>query len=490
MPASSTADRRTLIRVPVDHEELRAAVEPADVPVAEVGPTGSESLAPLVTATSEGRTAFYPQCSPDQASDVAAALASGEIAERGAAAVSTHPPDAMALPRPGLGGLDVGDRRVLAGAGWRRPADADDHAASGGFASPTVDEIRDVADDIAGRGWGDFRHDQPVGAAWRMLSEDGDAPTVVVNAHGRGADAVLCASVPFEVLEGACHVARAVDGGEIVVYLPASDKLAAEQVREAAAAYPDPPAPIDVATGPDVHRAAEPTMALEAIEGNHRLEARLTPPGSVPTLHDTPALVHTARTVAQLAITLRTGDGPTTRIVTVSGDVDAPATVELPTDATLARALDAVEVTDGFKAACVGGRFGGLTDTLDVAPTPAALTEADLGTEGTIEVLGRDECILSFAGRRTRAAAETNCGRCVPCREGSTQLTELLRDVYDGDLDRDGIAELARTMAGASLCEFGVNAGRPARTAVTAFDDEVSAHADGRCPTGTCPEVT
>jgi NADH-quinone oxidoreductase subunit F len=61
-----------------------------------------------------------------------------------------------------------------------------------------------------------------------------------------------------------------------------------------------------------------------------------------------------------------------------------------------------------------------------------------------------------------------------------------LRDVFDGEVDRDGIAELVRTMTGASLCAFGVQAGRPARTALSAFDEEVAAHADGRCPTGAC----
>ena len=234
-------------------------------------------------------------------------------------------------------------------------------------------------------------------------------------------------------------------------------------------------------------------MALEAIEGNHRLEARLRRPDEVaPTLHERPALVHTARTLAHLAVGVRTDEVPSTRVVTVSGDVEAPATVELPETASLDVALDAVQLPDGFKAACVGGRFGGLTESLDVPVDPDALADADLGTEGTVEVLGDGRCILEFVGKRTQFAADTNCGRCVPCREGSTQLTELLRDVYDGDYDAPSIEELVRVMDGSSICEFGVNAGRPARTAMDAFDAEFLAHADGRCPTETCfeaPEV-
>jgi NADH-quinone oxidoreductase subunit F len=230
-------------------------------------------------------------------------------------------------------------------------------------------------------------------------------------------------------------------------------------------------------------------MALEAIEGNHRLEARLRPPGPERVgLHGRPTLVHTPRTLAHLAVALRTGDLPGTRLVSVTGDVDAPATVELPETATLADALDAVDVSGEFKAACVGGRFGGLTADLDVGVEPAALSAADLGSEGVVDVLADDRCVVEFVGRRTRYAADENCGRCVPCREGTTQLAGLLRDVYDGTYAPDDVVELVRVMETSSICAFGVEAGRPARTAIDAFESEFEAHADGHCPAGSCPE--
>lgn len=488
MASTSTPHGAAVLRIPAGNPELREAVADADVEVAGVGPTGVESLAPLVTATSDGRTAFHPACSPERAAAAAADLAEGAIDDGAAATVAAHDADAATMPRPALGGLDVGVRHVLGGAGWRRPADPDDHAAAGGFVAAESEAVLGAAESLRGRGWGDWRHDEPVVDDWRAMHEDARSPAVVANAHGNDSDRLLCESVPFEVLEGACHVASVVDASSVVVYVCTGAEAAAERVREAAEAYPDPPAPIAVETGPDVYRAAEPTMALEAIEGNHRLEARLRRPDSLPTLAGRPALIHTARTLAQLAVALRTDEPPTTRLVSVGGDVEAPATVELPTEDSLETALDAVELSDGFKAACVGGRFGGVTDSLAVAPEPAALADADLGTEGIVEVLGSQRCVLSFVGGRTQFAGDANCGRCVPCREGSKQLTTLLRDVYDGECDRDGIAELVRTMTDTSLCEFGVNAGRPARTALSAFGEEVAAHAEGRCPAGACPD--
>lgn len=487
---SNTDHDSPVLRVPTDATAIRERVDDHDVTGRGVGPTGIESVAPLVTATVAGETAFHAACSAAEASAVATDVAEGRLRREECTAIVEHDPDVDRLPTPAGSGLDVGIRRVLGGAGWRRPTEPNDHEAAGGFCDAERDEIRQVATDLLGRGWGDWAHDRPVETDWQGAADAEDDPAVVVNAHGTDADALLCESVPFEVLEGATLAARATGAGRIVVYCSEADATAVERLREAVAAYPEPAAPFEVVAGPATYRAAEPTMALEAIEGNHRLEARLRrPDGRLPSLDGEPAVVHTARTVAQFAVAVRTDESPSTRLVTVSGDVDAPATIELPEDATLERATEAVGFDGEFKAACVGGRFGGLTASLDVRPTPDALLAADLGTEGTVEVLAEDRCVLSFVGNRSQFAADTNCGRCVPCREGSKQLAGQLREVYDGDLDRDGIEELVRTMTDTSVCEFGVNAGRPARTALAAFEAELVAHAEGRCPAGACPDA-
>jgi NADH-quinone oxidoreductase subunit F len=238
-------------------------------------------------------------------------------------------------------------------------------------------------------------------------------------------------------------------------------------------------------------------MALEALEGSDRLEARLRPPG--PTAHGLfgrPTLVHTPRTLATVREVARRPESfdvdaadPGTRLVTASGDVDAVATVELPTSGTLAAAAAAVALDDGHAFACVGGRFGGLTDSLAVAPSAPALAAAGLGTDGGVEFHAEGTCPVALVGRRARLASEDNCGRCVPCREGSTQLTGLLRDVYGGDFDDDAIRELCRTMRVSSVCDFGRHAVRPTLTAMAAFETDFRAHADGRCPAGACAEV-
>lgn len=461
--------------------ELREVVSDVDW-VVDVGSTGVPAVEPLVMVTRDGRTAFHARCSPERVDAIASELTDEHSLADTADAVVEHDPGTTTLPAPELSGLDAGVRRVLGGCGWRRPTNPEDHAAAGGFSDTEPEAVVDVAERLRGRGWGDWSHDERVIDAWHPSLET-DGAAVVVNAHA-APDAFLLSSVPFEVLEGANAAARAVNADRVVVY---TDD-AAPTVHEAIANYPDPHAPIDVIEGPSDYRAAEPTMALEAIEGNHRLEARLRPPGPEEVgLHGQPTLVHTARTFAHLAVTLREGYSES-RIVTVMGDVADPVTVELPETDSLETVRESVTIEGTFKAACVGGRFGGITASLDVAPDPDALAATGLGTEGTVQLLADDRCIVEFVGERAQFAASENCGRCVPCREGTTQLTNRLREIYDGDYDSDGIEELVAVMDTSSICEFGMNAGRPAQTAMAAFESEFEAHASGRCPAGCCFE--
>lgn len=472
--------------------------------VVEVGSTGVPALEPLVTVTKAGRTAFYTQCSPERIQEIVAVV-EDTVGGRDDTADSTkpiinglaEPPDTVVdhdpattrLPVPPFNGLDTGVRTVLGGCGWRRPTNAADHDAAGGFVTAEPETVLTLGETLHGRGWGDLCHDAVLAEMWHTVREADRNTTVVVNAHGTTADTLLLASAPFEVLDGAAAVARTVNANSIIVYTSADDDHAVAMVRAAVENYPSLSVPVDVVTGPPDYRAAEPTMALEAIEGNHRLEARIRPPGPEDAgLHGHPTLIHTPRTLAQLAVGLRAGAVQDTRLLTVTGDVEAPATVELPESAFLADALDAVEVSGERKAARVGGRFGGLTSDLDVAVDPDSLAAADLGTEGSIHVLAEDRCIVEFVGKTARFAADENCGRCVPCREGTTQLTSLLRQIYDGSYTPGTIEELVRVMSTSSICGFGKQAGRPVRTALAEFEPEFEAHAEGRCPAGSCLE--
>ncbi|RRJ29573.1 NADH-ubiquinone oxidoreductase-F iron-sulfur binding region domain-containing protein [Halocatena pleomorpha] len=470
-----------------EQEVLKAVASATSIPVVKVGTTGYPVLEPLVLLTKNGQTAFYTSCSPEEAAEIATTLDNGNLRIEDADAIVEHPPERPYLPVPDLWPLQTGARTVLRRCGWLRPTHPEDYRISGGFETvdSDTDTVMSAAHSVTGRGWGDAMTNTPVGTSWnRSIDADGD-PAVVVNAHGSPGDRLLLESVPFLPLEGALAAAQAVDASDIIVYLSEADEQALECVTATVENLPTTDTMVHVVTGPDEYRAAEPTMALEAIEGSQRLEARLRPPTpDIEGVYSRPTLIHTPRTLAQI-VHAASGASPT-RIVTVRGDVQHEATIEIPEDGSLATARTAVTVDGVFKGACVGGQFGGLTPDLDIAPTPNALDAADLGTEGIISILNEDRCLVAHVGEQSRFARDENCGRCVPCREGTVQLTKLLREVYDGSFRPDDIEELLRVMQSSSMCAFGRDATRPVATGLDHFEDEFVAHADGRCPTGTC----
>ncbi|WP_332898165.1 NADH-ubiquinone oxidoreductase-F iron-sulfur binding region domain-containing protein [Haladaptatus sp. CMSO5] len=506
--------RSSILRVCGDGEasdRLRAvaAQTATDTPVVAVGSTGLSGIEPLVALTRDGATEFYTQPDDDTLSDAISEFEDGTLADDHADFSVTHEATQWTFPVPESGPPSVGVRRTLGRCGWVIPDAPADYDA---FAFRHAQEVGEEATTrlrtlgVLGRGRGDGRTDQPITEAWDTARETAGDPVVVVNANESDprnqTDRTLLCGAPIDILDAALAVAQVVgedEAADVVFYLNETDELAQRRVRDAVAALEaafDLPTTPEVVCGPDRFIAGEMTMALEAMEGNDRLEARLRPPSPAAYgLYGRPTVIHTPRTLAQVREALLSPDhfdadstDPGTRLVTVTGG-EASATVELAPDDSLSAVQDAVSFSESLKLACVGGQFGGLTRTLDVAANAPALLDANLGTDGVVELFGADTCPVALAGTRSRFAAEENCGRCVPCREGATQLVTLLRSVYDGDYDDGKIRELARVMRETSTCDFGQMASRPVTSAMAAFEREFIEHAAGRCPTGVCEEV-
>lgn len=487
----------------------------SEVNVLEVGSTGFYGLEPLVLVTRDGRTAYYPHPSTERVRSLMERAESGSIGEDDPAWVVEHDPDVEALPLPPDGPLAVGTRRILGRCGWTDPESA---AAVESGATAVAREDPNAALEqldtigVLGRGRGDASQDAPLADDLAVVREAAGNPVVVVNANESDSrnrtDRTLLGGSPAVVLDGALAVAEVVGASpsDIVVYTNEDDVLIRRRTRRAATAVAaleaganadedrvDEAAP-QVVAGPNEYIAGEYTMALEALEGNDRLEARLRPPGPARHgLYGRPTVVATPRTLAQVRAALLDPGAfdpadadPGTRVLTVTGDVESPATVELATGSSLGIARDFFEEASRFKMACVGGQFGGFTRSIDQPVNATALASADLGTEGVVELFDQGRCAVAAAGERARFASEENCGRCFPGREGSKQLLHLLRDIYEGTYQDDMIRELVRVMQSSSLCDVGRSAGRSVDTALEEFETEFKAHAAGRCPSGAC----
>lgn len=486
--------------------------ETTETPVALVGSTGVIGLEPLLLASRENQTAIVSSCTPETASEIVSILESDtDLTADTSTSIDTvleHDLSTPSRPIPEEGPFSVGDQRILSTAGWLDPTNVGEYERTG---TPLLQNSESLLDELTeiplrGRGRGDGSTDEPFHATWETVRARSDEdPIVVVNANEAdehaSMDRLLLESTPLAVIDGALAAAKTVGANEIVIYTNERETLARKRAQAAAenltSELAGDHASISFHAGPDTYMAGEMTAVLEAIEGNHRLEARLRPPDpSEHGIDGRPTLVHTPRTLAQLSALFRgetdterigAASDPGTRLLSVTGDVTpVPVTLELPTDADLSDIREAVRTDGRFKAACVGDVFGGITRTLDIPASASGLSAARLGTNGVVEIFNHDRCMVSIAGERARFASTENCGRCVTCREGSKQLTELLRGVYNGGYDRDGLAELGRVMRETSICEFGQEAPRPTMTAMDAFEPEFKAHAAGRCLTGAC----
>ncbi len=149
-----------------------------------------------------------------------------------------------------------------------------------------------------------------------------------------------------------------------------------------------------------------------------------------------------------------------------------------------------------FKAAQIGGPSGGCLseEHLDYIVDFDSLTSAGamMGSGGLV-VLNEDDCMVEIAHFFMKFTQNESCGKCVPCREGTQQMLDLLARITEGngqEEDLDILEELAITVKEASLCGLGQTASNPVLTTLRYFRDEYIAHIrEQRCPAKVCPSL-
>jgi ferredoxin len=112
-----------------------------------------------------------------------------------------------------------------------------------------------------------------------------------------------------------------------------------------------------------------------------------------------------------------------------------------------------------------------------------------MGSGGMI-VLDEDTCMVDIAKFFITFSQDESCGKCTPCREGTTRMLEILERITNGngtleDLDR--LERLAKLVKRASLCGLGKAAPNPVLSTLTHYRDEYEAHVvHKRCPAKKC----
>ena len=152
-------------------------------------------------------------------------------------------------------------------------------------------------------------------------------------------------------------------------------------------------------------------------------------------------------------------------------------------------------IVDGraFKAVQTGGPAGGCIPAqfLDMPVDYESLVGVGsfMGSGGMI-VMDETSCMVNVAKYFMDFCREESCGKCVPCRVGTTQLWMLLDAITAGRATMADLAQMER-LAGmvqrTSLCGLGQGAPNPIFSTLRYFRDEYLAHiVDRVCPAGVC----
>jgi NADH-quinone oxidoreductase subunit F len=150
-----------------------------------------------------------------------------------------------------------------------------------------------------------------------------------------------------------------------------------------------------------------------------------------------------------------------------------------------------------FKAVQIGGPSGGclISADLDVPLDFDSLKEkgAMIGSGGLV-IMDEDTCMVEVARFFMNFTQNESCGKCVPCREGTMRMLEILEDIVNGRGTKeqlDLLEELGRAITDTALCGLGKSAALPVLSTLKVFRDEYLEHVvDKKCRTGTCKALS
>ena len=432
-------------------DELAAAFANAGCTVERVSSWGMHWLEPLVEIAGIG-------FGPARPADVAAILADESKICIGA--IAEHPFIARQ------------QRLTFARAGQTRPLSLDDYAATGGWAGLTRARqlepsalIGDVIrSGLRGRGGAGF----PAGIKWQTVANaPGDLKYVVCNADegdsGTFADRMVMEGDPFQLLEGMAIAAHATGASRGYIYVRSEYPHAIAKLNAAIALAAPLIAPfvIEVRVGAGAYVCGEETAMLNSIEGK-RGEVRAKPPlPALEGLFGRPTVVNNVLTFAAIPHILQEGGASLydshgiarskgTKPIQLAGNIKHGGLYEIGFGITLHELV--YDIGGGtasgrpIKAVQVGGPLGAYLrpDQFNIPFDYEAYAAADaLIGHGGIVVFDDTANMAHLARFAMQFCAAESCGKCTPCRIGSTRGVELIDRIRDsGSTGPDAVAVL------------------------------------------------
>ena len=369
---------------------------------------------------------------------------------------------------------------------------------------------------LRGRGGGGF----PAGRKWESVRKNAaDVKYIVCNGDegdpGAFMDQGVMEGNPHSVIEGMLIAGIATGATEGYIYVRAEYPLAVKRLKIAMAKAEETGLLGDdilssgfsfhlhINRGAGAFVCGEGSALTASIEGKRGMP-RVKPPRTVDQgLWAKPTVLNNVETFANVPGIILNGasryrsigteNSPGTKTFALTGNVVNTGLVEVPMGTTLRKIIFDIGggIKDGkkFKSVQIGGPSGGcLTEAhLDVPLDFDSLKKlgAIIGSGGLV-VMDEDTCMVEVARFFMAFTQNESCGKCVPCREGTKRMLEILERIVhnEGSLeDLDLLEELAATITETALCGLGQSACKPVVSTLKYFRDEYMAHVvDKHCP--------
>lgn len=373
---------------------------------------------------------------------------------------------------------------------------------------------------LRGRGGGGFQ----TGYKWSQVARQKEKIRYVVCNGDEGdpgafMDRSIMEGDPHKMIEGMMIAAYAVGAQEGYIYVRAEYPLAISRLKlaikqaEEAGLLGDNILGTDFSFRLHINRGAgafvcgEGSALTASIEGNRGMP-RVKPPRTVEQgLFAKPTVLNNVETFANVPMIIRNGaewfnnigpkTSPGTKAFALTGTVNNTGLIEVPMGTTLREVIfdigGGIKGGADFKAVQIGGPSGGclVNEHLDISLDFDSLKKvgAMIGSGGLV-VMDNNTCMVEVARFFMNFTQNESCGKCVPCREGTKRMLEILERIVAGNgtlADLDLLEELAKTITDTALCGLGKSAALPVMSTLKLFRDEYEEHVvEKKCRSNNC----
>ncbi len=496
---------------------LEVTFENTSFKVEKVGCNGLCFAEPIVEViTDDGDSILYGRL------DEKSAIALGESAKNGSLMTQNR------LTDEELKFLNGQKRIVLSGCGKIDPESIDSYIENGGYSAlekalelgseGIIEEIKKSG--LRGRGGAGF----PTHIKWQSAKNSaGNEKYIVCNADegdpGAFMDRAVLEGDPHRVLEGMMISGIAVGASMGIIYVRAEYPLAVKRLNLAIEemrckgilgknifgsgfAFD-----FRIMMGAGAFVCGEETALLASLGGNRGMPITKPPFPAQKGFRGKPTNINNVETFANVSWIIANGGekfaemgtegSKGTKVFALAGRVKRGGLVEVPMGLTINDIVfgicGGIKDDAQIKAVQMGGPSGGCIPK-NLLDTPIdyeniAKTGAIMGSGGMI-VMDEKTCMVDMAKFFMDFTSKESCGKCVPCRIGTTRMLEILQRIVKGEgeeSDIDTLVELGEAIKTGALCGLGNSAPNPVLTTIKYFREEYEAHIkEKKCPAKKC----